>query len=909
MKKISLAVLGMFLGISNGNAQMTWNETTPLTAPFSCVGNDCTLATGSSYTGVTAQILADGIGTAGDQATLTLEGESSAGANDQAVVRYEGSTNGNVITLQGTNYLNIINNGVIEVSSTATTYGISGTTLLGSLTNNGDINGGNYGVSIGSLSGLFTNNGIVTGSTFSASLGGLTSDFLNTGTLSGSLSLAGSFGGAFTNSGDMTGSYGVYVYSGMTLSGDFLNQGAIVGSTEGVLLRFSTFNGGITNTGTITGSSRNGFNIMSNTVIAGDFINETGGIISGNDRGIAMDRFASNLTSENGGIIQGQFINRGTIYGRTYGVLMQWDATVQGNFINENSLSSMQYGVYTYNSNFDQDFINNGTISANTGIHLSRATSSGNSIAGVFRNEGYINGGYTGIYMFEDNVTGGIVNNGIIEGALRNGIAMESGNDIVLNYSGTGDIVSAGPSAGYYDINMDGNTTGNATYDHGDGNDTLNISNAELIELSVNSAETINITSSTLTLNITDLNKTNQIITTTGTTSLSLTNVIFDFDSTAAIITGGTDLFLMESTVIDPTNLGTLTANLSGIAFDGAFSIVNNGGIDELHFIAGGAAPVAPPAASGSTFTGGSVIATQVADMSQQAVDQRLQKKRQEFAALYSDSMYSIYEEPRSQVWAQGFGLSGSYEGEVSKGLSAYDTTLGGAVMGYDYNWGMMRTGIAATYATGQIQGDGNAFEIDVESFTGSLYSVIDFDQFYVETAASYGMTTFDQNLVGSANSYDSENMGALLRVGMKLHAGSFGLEPFAGFQYKNVVVEEHFNGVDTVAEYNQEMIKGEMGLTTSYQIMLDSGDAVVPYVRLETGHDFADNATLTSLDNSGAVIGNPASVNLGNWVSRAATGVSFLTWDNYSISGEYEYEFRDKYEAHIGKIKGRLMF
>ncbi|MBN2779873.1 MAG: autotransporter outer membrane beta-barrel domain-containing protein, partial [Alphaproteobacteria bacterium] len=150
---------------------------------------------------------------------------------------------------------------------------------------------------------------------------------------------------------------------------------------------------------------------------------------------------------------------------------------------------------------------------------------------------------------------------------------------------------------------------------------------------------------------------------------------------------------------------------------------------------------------------------------------------------------------------------------------------------------------------------------------------------------------------------------GGLLRVGMKLRPGQVAFEPFAGFNYKNIIVDEHSNGVDTIAEYNQEMLRAELGLTTAYQIALGSGDAIVPYVRLEGGYDLTDEATLTSIDGTGTITGNPENVDLGNWVSRAATGVSFLTRDNYSISGEYEYEFRDNYEAHIGKIKGRMKF
>ncbi len=162
--------------------------------------------------------------------------------------------------------------------------------------------------------------------------------------------------------------------------------------------------------------------------------------------------------------------------------------------------------------------------------------------------------------------------------------------------------------------------------------------------------------------------------------------------------------------------------------------------------------------------------------------------KREEFAALYSDTVYDMYDRPDSQVWAQGFGLSGSYDGEISKGLEAYDTTLAGVVAGYDYDWGGMRTGMALAYASGEIEGAGNSFNLDVESITGSLYGVVDFSDFYVESALSYGTMSFDPT---GAESYDAETMGGLLRVGMKLRSGQIAFEPFAGVNYKNIIIDQ----------------------------------------------------------------------------------------------------------------------
>ncbi|MBN2780061.1 MAG: autotransporter outer membrane beta-barrel domain-containing protein [Alphaproteobacteria bacterium] len=333
-------------------------------------------------------------------------------------------------------------------------------------------------------------------------------------------------------------------------------------------------------------------------------------------------------------------------------------------------------------------------------------------------------------------------------------------------------------------------------------------------------------------------------------------------------------------------------------------------------------APIIPVvAASGAVTSGtGSAVATQISTASDSVILSRMQetnmqkegRERQQYAAIYSDygSYYYYQDEVKNNVWAQAFGLSGSYDGDASKSLTAFDTNIGGAIMGYDYDFGFIRSGLALTYATGNIAGEGNAFDVDVEAFNAALYGVVDFELFYIETAATYGITSFDQTIAGADASFDSENTGLLARVGARFHAGSFGLEPFVGLQYKNAVIEKHTNGVTTVDEYNQESIRADIGMTTSYQAMLESGNAIVPYLRVEAGYDFADTATIANLDDAtGLVVGNEESVDFGSMMIRSAVGASFLTQDNYSLGMEYEYEFRNNYQAHIGKIKGRLKF
>lgn len=651
--------------------------------------------------------------------------------------------------------------------------------------------------------------------------------------------------GSLTSTSDITSSTEAGIYLRSMTMGTSTLSGTIAGETYGLYL-WTTAGGDIISTADITANTEDGIYLYSGSSI--DSLVNNGSITSVAKAAIAADSGNHTLA----------YSGTGTLSGATYDIDLGGGTdtvNISNATINDLSVNSVE------NINVAADATIGGTGLVATGVTTSTAITNDGSIAGI---------------------------------------VMDDTNE-VLSYTGTGTL-----SGATYDIDM------------GAGADVLNISGVTMAAPSINNAERVNISNSILQLDLTDANKGTTLLTFDGTTQLDLFNVTFDMNSTATLADGD-ELVLASIAGIDGTNLNTLMMNLTG--FDGAFSIVDNAGTEELIFTLGGDVATTPstpstpsmPTAS-DAFVSSGAVATQISTTADNVIqgrmtDKRYQGKRQEFAALYSDSMYDIYEEPRSQLWVQGFGLSGTYDGDVAKGLNGYETSLNGVVVGYDYNWGTARTGFAVTHATGEIEEDQNVFNIEIESLSGSLYSVFDFDNMYIETAASFGVTTFDQDLSGVASSYDSTSMGGLMRVGLKLNSGHFGFEQYAGFQYKNVIVEEHENGVDTIAEYNQEMFKGELGFVTSYQMLLASGDAIVPYLRLEIGNDFAKDATLTSLDNSGAAVGSLETVDLGSLVSRVATGVSFLANDNYSIGAEYEYEARDKYQAHIGKIKGRLRF
>ncbi|MBN2779953.1 MAG: hypothetical protein JXQ74_02685, partial [Alphaproteobacteria bacterium] len=177
-----------------------------------------------------------------------------------------------------------------------------------------------------------------------------------------------------------------------------------------------------------------------------------------------------------------------------------------------------------------------GTINAETyGLQLWTATGGDiTSTADITANTEH------GIYLYSGSSINSLVNNGSITSNAKAAIAGDTGGN-VLNYAGTGTL-----SGATYDIDM------------GTGTDTVNISNATINDLSVNSAEIINVASD-VTIGGTGLAATGV------TTSSAITN-----DGSIAGIT-------MDSTneVLTYTGTGTLNGATYDIDMGAGADVLN----------------------------------------------------------------------------------------------------------------------------------------------------------------------------------------------------------------------------------------------------------------------------------------------------------------------------------------------
>jgi len=279
------------------------------------------------------------------------------------------------------------------------------TTLVGGLTNNGLLMGGNAGVLVrsgASLAGGLTNSGTIAGAAFAVNPSGIKLD-------------SARFAGGLTNSGTISGfRNGIGLFNGSVID-TIINQasGLISSSAStsayGIGLSASTITGGITNSGTIDGSSH-GISFSNSSTLAGGLINS--GTIEGNNYGIILN----NNTSLSNGLT-----NSGTIDGSSQGIILSNGSTLTGGLTNSGTINSFILNKSTLTGGMINSGGNTQSFSIQNGALLTGGITNSGTIDQLNIQSGIVVIGSSSFFLsFQTSqLTGGITNSGTISDGLR----------------------------------------------------------------------------------------------------------------------------------------------------------------------------------------------------------------------------------------------------------------------------------------------------------------------------------------------------------------------------------------------------------------------------------------------------------------------------------------------------------
>ncbi len=271
-------------------------------------------------------------------------------------------------------------------------------------------------------------------------------------------------------------------------------------------------------------------------------------------------------------------------------------------------------------------------------------------------------------------------------------------------------------------------------------------------------------------------------------------------------------------------------------------------------------------------------------------------------------------------TWLQGFGRSATQDRR--DGIAGYDADTFGTSLGIDSGNIMPGSvlGLSVSYGkTNANSKNANTTGTDIDSYGANLYSSTDIcDAAFVNAQIGYNYNRIKsyRHDVGAPDltadaGYHSDQYSAKLALGKDYMTGNTGmiLTPSVSAAYLHLKTDgytEHGTGpVLTVNDQTLNSLKLGVGATAAWSLKSTDGEFLRPSLRAGYSYDtIDDNINATSQ----FVAGGPAFGTNGAKPARsemnAGAGLTYVTASNWDVSANYDYTFKQDYDAHTGIVR-----
>ncbi len=812
-------------------------------------------------------------------ANITLGGDATA--TDVNTVTFDGSTAGFTVTGTVDGAVDEVNNVVVTGGNTivqATAWGgVAGELDSVSVTTSGTILDSNANITADAVS-------TASGTTLDVGAGTVTAAVTNAGTLL--MSGAGDVVGNITNTGtiqqtgtgaitgDVSGAGTIDVDADLTVTGDLGATSADVATGQTLTVAGGAGNDIAVSTITLNGTGAldftGGSNLTGNVVAAAD----GDGAINIGDAA-ATTAIAGNIGTSSAAV-----------------------ATLD--------IAGVSANVVTTTGNLWVD-----AITANNADTLSFIGTSAQAVSGT------ITGG-------DINVTNatGVTFNGVI-----NSDAMTVASGAAATFAANATFAGALDSAGAVTVGQ-GSTLTAASFTDNGGTFVLNVVDADA-------------TLTTADIGLLDLGGAATVD--TDDLTVNVTGVIGT--GTVDVLANGGDAFDEAKAVVDNSALYTFTAATDGtltVAQASTASITNNAAkkstADNLlattatgellqvqnAFVSAGSADVnnVLEAAASDVSAGAVVGGVQVAGHTTSVNNQRLAAVRSgEETGMSAGQMMSGL-----KAWIQGFGATG--EQDERDNVSGYDVDSVGFAVGLDTENVAedLTVGVSVAYANTDVESDAisNA-ETEIDSYQIALYGDYDLSNTAFITAQlaymwSDNETTRNPGGVSSlvANGdYDSDTFIANATLGNDYHMGhgSLVLTPSVSANYVHYSADSYTEtgaGTANLSVNSDSMNIFELGLGVNAEWSFEqaNGSWFKPSVGVGVRHDLIGDEYQATNQFAGSTTSfevegyDPAQTTFD-----AGVGFKYYTTDSWTISADYNYEFKSDFDSHAGVVKASYKF
>lgn len=268
-------------------------------------------------------------------------------------------------------------------------------------------------------------------------------------------------------------------------------------------------------------------------------------------------------------------------------------------------------------------------------------------------------------------------------------------------------------------------------------------------------------------------------------------------------------------------------------------------------------------------------------------------------------------------AWGQVFGQK--QDQDTKDGVNGYQADTAGFALGFETGLNdQTRAGLSFSY--GKTDADSANASTDIDSYQASLYGTYAMDKWYTEAVASYTYNDYNSKRTlfnGSVADADYNGNQYDVRGTFGYNLGETGgikITPFAGLAYTYLDTDEYTEtGSDAnlhVDNNEINILKSDLGAKFDYP-MSSNGVTYNPHVLVAWDYDFIGDETKTTSNFSSAagVTFESKGADVARNSIRLGAGLDVMTQDNLTVSLDYDYEGRTKFDSHAGTIKARFGF
>lgn len=276
-------------------------------------------------------------------------------------------------------------------------------------------------------------------------------------------------------------------------------------------------------------------------------------------------------------------------------------------------------------------------------------------------------------------------------------------------------------------------------------------------------------------------------------------------------------------------------------------------------------------------------------------------------------------------VWAQGFGQLANQD--ARDGRDGYEADTYGVAVGLDTANALEQglVGVALSYANTEVESENaNRTQTDIDSYQVSLYGDYDLgDAVYFAGNLGYAYNNADQtrsNVGGiaglTANSdFDSSQYIVNAEVGRDYAVGTATLTPNVNAQYQHINIDGYTEtgagGASlNVSDQDLDIFEVGIGAQMKWDVATDSGSRLVPALHVGYTYDvIGDDIETTSTFTGGGAAFTTQGADPAQSSLNAGASLSLFTQDNMELTGAYDFEYKEDYDAHSAFVRAGYKF